>query len=115
MKLAAVRIFVAELDPAITFYRDLLGLEVIWDGGEAIGFAAGQITLILEREDPAGPDGALVGRFAGLSFASDDIDARYRELAARGVRFEGPPTMQAWGGLRTDFQDPSGNILTLIG
>lgn len=38
----------------------------------------------------------------------DDLDGTYQELAARGVRFDGPVQEAPWGRFAT-FEDPDGN------
>ena len=116
MRFAAARVFVDDLVAAQAFYGDVLKLKTAWQlEGIAVGNDLG-LTLILETV-PAfadAEDRALVGRFCGLSFEVDDIDATYAELRARGVEFTGPPTRQDWGGVLAHFKDPSGNILTLL-
>jgi predicted enzyme related to lactoylglutathione lyase len=44
--------------------------------------------------------------------ATNDIQATYEELAARGVPFESPPTEMP-GGTQAVFRDPDGNGLVL--
>lgn len=117
MRLYGVRIFVDDLEAARGFYRDTLGLPAAWDRPEmgAFGVALENAELIIEREDPTGPDGALVGRFLGLSLQVVDIDAAHTRLAASGVPFDLIPTLQPWGGTLAHFRDPAGNVLTLLG
>ncbi len=115
MELYGVRIFVDDLAAARIFYGDTLGLPVAWEADGAVGFTVGTAVLILEREDPAGPERHLIGRFVGVSLAVPDIAARYRELSERGVAFVGPPEPQPWGGTLAHFHDPAGNTLTLLG
>ncbi len=115
MELYGVRIFVDDLERAFDFYGRVLGLPVAWDGGDAVGFQAGRGVLIVEHEDPAGPEGHLVGRFLGVSLEVPDIEATHRALAAAGVAFEAPPQRMAWGGRLAHFRDPAGNVLTLLG
>ena len=55
----------------------------------------------------------LIGRHTGIAFAVPDLDAAYRELAAKRVRFTLPPTKQPWGGYLATFADPDGNIFYL--
>lgn len=43
------------------------------------------------------------------------IDAEYRRLSSGGVKFQAPPQHQPWGGTLAHFDDPAGNILTLLG
>lgn len=116
MRVFGLRVFVDDLDVATGFYRDVLGLPVKWDMSEhgAVGFDLG-VDLIVEREDPSGEDGDLVGRFVGVSIAVDDIEGTYQALSAGGVEFTGPPAKQPWGGVLAHFRDPAGNVLTLLG
>jgi len=115
MELYGVRVFVDDLAAARAFYGGLLGLSPAWDGAEAVGYAVGPGVLIVEACDPDGPDGALVGRFVGVSLAVESLGATYRELLDKGVGFEGPPAVQPWGGALAHFRDPAGNVLTLLG
>jgi predicted enzyme related to lactoylglutathione lyase len=106
MKLYGCRVFVKDLDQARTFYGETLGLAVKWDYGTAIGYDVGADLIDFLRAP---------GGFLGISLQVDDIDASYRELSARGVRFISPPQKMPWGGTLAHFKDPSGNVLTLLG
>ncbi|MEM8647679.1 MAG: VOC family protein [Pseudomonadota bacterium] len=116
MQVYALRIFVQDLPAALAFYHDVLELPVIWQKEEsAFGLNAG-ISLIVETvpDDAPEEDRALVGRFVGCSFEVQDIHASYDRLCAAGVSFHGAPAQQAWGGTLAHFDDPSGNVLTLV-
>lgn len=118
MRLSAVRLFVRELEPAARFYGAVLGLPQV-AGSLAWGylvFDAGGVTLVVEAvaTDAPAEDQALVGRFTGVSFEVDDIDARHEELQASGVAFSGVPERQSWGGVLATFLDPAGNQLQLV-
>jgi catechol 2,3-dioxygenase-like lactoylglutathione lyase family enzyme len=117
MHLAAVRVFVDDLAAARRFYGDVLGLQVAWEGEAAIGFDLDRAGLIIEivGEDADSEALALVGRFVGCSIAVDDIEETYAELKAKDVKFSGAPERQPWGGVLAHFEDPSGNVLTLLG
>lgn len=56
----------------------------------------------------------LVAKGAGgtLFLETDDCNASYNELSARGVEFNDPPTAQPYG-IDTSFRDPSGNNIRL--
>ncbi len=56
----------------------------------------------------------LVAKGAGgtLFLTTDDCQASYDDLSARGVVFNDPPTVQQYG-VDTSFRDPSGNNVRL--
>ena len=56
----------------------------------------------------------LVAKGAGgtLFLETDNCQAAYDELSARGVTFNDPPTVQPYG-IDTSFRDPSGNNIRL--
>ena len=71
--------------------------------------------MLLERVDPDDLESKeLVGRFTAVSFSTGDIHAVYDRLSAIGVRFEGPPEKQFWGGTLVHFHDPDDNVITLV-
>ena len=112
MQLTYARLFVDDLAAARTFYRNVLGLNELWNWQDvALGYDVG-VTLIIERTDGKHPE--EVGRFAGLSLEVADVTATYQELTSAGVEFTHPPAKQPWGGTLAHFKDPSGNVLTLI-
>ena len=116
MKLSAVRIFVDDLAAARTFYTDTLNLKPAWEHpGIAVGFDVG-VMLIIEpvAADADAEDRAMVSRFTGVSFEVDDINAAHAALSAKNVKFTAPPAKQDWGGSLAHFEDPSGNVLTLV-
>lgn len=43
----------------------------------------------------------------------EDVDASYRELRDKGVRFIKTPTDMPWGHRNADFVDPDGNMWIL--
>ena len=115
MRLAAVRLFVTDMDRACTFYNEILGWTLKAAAGNYAVFAAGGADVIVEAADPEDPEeAALIGRFAGISFQVDDIQHAYRMLSQSGVRFDGAPQTQTWGGTLAHFFDPDGNTLTLV-
>ena len=111
----AVRLFTRNTEKSCAFYRETLELTASLIGDDLAIFETGQAKLVIEHcpPDDAETD-TLVGRFAGLSFTVTEMAASVRTLEARGVIFEGPPERQAWGGVLAHFQDPDGNILTLV-
>lgn len=106
-----VNVFVSDFTRALTFYQDILGLELN-SGDEAFGYAsfhAGPISFGIAQTD----DTTLLGRHTGIGFVVKDIDATFATLVAAGVAFDMPPTKQPWGGTLALFKDPDHNIFYL--
>jgi len=114
--LVFARVFVDDLQKARLFYGMLLGLPQITASDDIAIFETQASRLLIERIDPGeDPEGAaLMGRFTGLSFAVADASAAYEALRKKGVRFDGPPEDQDWGGRLAHFFDPAENVLTLV-
>jgi lactoylglutathione lyase len=112
----AVRFFVSDLNRAVDFYRYTLGLQL--SAHEESLYAVFQllnVTVLVERVDPDDPEfKELVGRFTAVSFNTGDIHAAYNRLSTIGVRFDGPPEKQFWGGTLVHFHDPDDNVITLV-
>lgn len=118
MEIYAVRVFVRQWSQSCAFYGETLGLAERFRNDE-LGWAEYELggpCIGVERVEPDDTQGeALVGRFVGVSLRVDDIDAVYQSLKAKGVKFTSPPEKQEWGGSLAQFQDPDGNLLTLLG
>jgi len=111
----AIRIFSGDFEETRDFFVNALGFVIGFEGeGVAVYDLAGT-KLILEELDLSEPEAAgMVGRFTGISFAVDDIDAAYKDLKAKGVHFEGKPEREEWGGALAHFRDPANNVFTLV-
>lgn len=109
MRIAYVNVFVADLDRAIAFYGDTLGLVVEFASPEHgyASFSAGAVRLGLAL--PGADQASLVGRHTGIGLEVADLEAEHARLAGLGVRFAMPPTRQPWGGYMAMFADPDGN------
>lgn len=123
MNLAAVRIFVSDIDGASAFYQQQIGLEPSVsepDDGFVVFPLANGVDLILEEDLPDSEEDedergdTLVGRFIGVSLAVDDLTHTYDALCDQGVRFVDPPERQVWGGWLAHFLDPDDNIVSLV-
>jgi catechol 2,3-dioxygenase-like lactoylglutathione lyase family enzyme len=131
IRIANAQFWVHDQDEALEFYTKTLGWEVRADVTmEAWQFRwlavgpAGQEDVGLVLMPVPGPpllDAAgsqalaeLVAKGAGgtLFLETDDCQAAYDDLSARGVTFNDPPTVQAYG-IDTSFRDPSGNNIRL--
>jgi len=132
IKIATAQLWVHDQDEALDFYTNKVGLEVRSDVTvpELGNFRwltvgpAGQddISIVLmaipgaPMIDPATADQVrdLMGKgFAGTVFLStDDCQASYEEMSARGVEFTEKPFDTPYG-VDSGFRDPSGNSLRL--
>jgi len=106
---------VTDLEPAVTFYRDVLGLTVLEQTPFAVRFGAGDGSQLSTYKRPPVERGQTVAHFEVA-----DIEAEMAEIRARGGVFEeysGPglttvngiaplgPARGAW------IKDPDGNVL----
>ena len=131
IKIANAQFWVHDQDEALAFYTRKLGWEVRADvtmgewnfrwlvvgppGQDGIGLVLMPIpgAPMLDAES-SGQLSTLVAKGAGgtLFLETDDCQAAYDELSARGVVFNDPPTKQPYG-IDTSFRDPSGNNVRL--
>ena len=107
-RLTHVVIFTGDMAGQRRFYEDGVGLVVRRDAPEWIEFDTLGATLALHAmADP-------VRHGIQLRFATDDLDARVRELSGRGVSVD-PSGIERhpWGSL-AHLSDPEGNALMLM-
>ena len=118
MKLYAIRIFILQWDDACRLYREMLGLKECFRNDE-IGWAEFDLNgpcIGLERVEPDDPEGnAPVGQFVGVSLRVEDLQASFQDFLAKGAKFSEASESQPWGGSLAHFEDPDGNVLTLLG
>jgi lactoylglutathione lyase len=122
-------VIVADLERSIDFYVDTLGWELridapMPDGTRFVTVAppGGQAELALA---PASRHGVQPGRslslgagmegVTGISLAVEEVEATYRTLVERGVRFSGPLEEMAWGDRASWLMDPDGNRFFFTG
>ncbi|MBN9155152.1 MAG: VOC family protein [Microbacterium sp.] len=127
--LAYSPVTVDDVDAAIAFYRDALGLELVNDVASdghrwvSLGFP-GQPGLTLVLSDPGAgrspEDGEalhrLIAKGSGpgpLVFTTDDVDATFERIRATGAEVLQEPIAQPWGPRDCAFRDPSGNHIRI--
>ena len=100
-----------DMDRAVAFYRDALGLELLArHGSNWAEFRAGTVILALHgavEGRPADPGGAAAG------FRVDDLEGTRMALEGRGVAFEHQGEVEGYGRFAI-FRDPDGNAVELI-
>jgi lactoylglutathione lyase len=101
--------FVADMDRAVAFYRDTVGLELKFASPGWSEFATGATTLALHPASEENPAGTT-----HLGLHADDIAAAHRKLDSAGVRFTRPPTPEH-GITLAEFVDSEGARVSLSG
>ncbi|HUG40211.1 MAG TPA: VOC family protein [Longimicrobiales bacterium] len=116
---------VDDLEPAVAFYRDGLGLETpgivgteFEHGAVAFFDLAGGLRLGLWARrslahdtglalSPASPTELSIGHNVG---SADEVDAVMRQAEAAGATITKPAAKTFWGGYAGYFQDPDGHL-----
>ncbi|MCW5548245.1 MAG: VOC family protein [Opitutaceae bacterium] len=106
---------VKNVERAVTFFRDEIGLPLLFRAPPGLAFfACGDVRLMVTQ--PEGPSHA--GANSTLYFKVDDIVATRTAMQARGVQFDDEPHLIAklpdhelW---MTFFRDPDGSLLALM-
>jgi len=107
MQLSYLIEFVADMDKAIAFYRDTLGLPLKFQTTKWTEFATGSTTLALHPASAENPPGTLQA-----GFTVPDIHQFYGEATAKGVEFVSPPTAQEFGTI-AGFRDCEGTVASV--
>ena len=103
MKLNYVIEFVADMDRAVNFYRDVLGLSLKFQSPGWSEFSTGETSLGLHPTSEKNPAGSIE-----LGFNISNLEKFYQEMTAKGVQFSMPPTKQDFGGSLAQFIDSEG-------
>ena len=117
----AVVLFVQDLARCVAFYRDKVGMEVVFKDDVSTAFKMEkQDFLLLEFAAAAEMVGeAALGLHQGaghevlLCVDVEDVDAVYKTLMDKGVTFLKPPKDQPWGIRSAYFADPEGHLWEL--
>jgi catechol 2,3-dioxygenase-like lactoylglutathione lyase family enzyme len=111
---ASVIIFpVTDIAKATAFYRDQLGLTLARTHEDFVFFDAGGITIAL-RGGKAAPSPADLSA-TELSFEVEHVKEAYDALRAKGVKFRVAPRIITGTTWATDFRDPDGHVLSIVG
>ncbi len=132
IKVAAAQLLVHDQDEALAFYTEKLGMEVRVDATRPdmdnfrwltvgpVGQPELQIVLmaipgppVLDEESMEQLQNLMAkGATGALYLETDDCQATYEELTARGVEFVQPPEERPYG-VDSGLRDPSGNYIKL--
>jgi len=113
-RIGQIAVNVHDLERATTFYRDTLGLPLLFSASGMAFFDCGGVRLMLSR--PEKPEFDHPGSI--LYFSVPDIQAAHQKMSAHGAKFEDEPHIVArmpdhdlW---MTFFHDTEQNPLALM-
>lgn len=132
IRIANAQLWVRDQEEALAFYTEKVGMEVRADvtlpemgdfrwltvgpaGQEDVAIVLMAIPgqPVMDEETGAQVRELMAKGFAGTVFlATDDCQASYEELKARGVEFTEAPEERPYG-IDSGFRDPSGNSFRL--
>src|ERR1035438_5277793 len=108
-----IAITVKEVDRAIAFYRDVLGMKLLFQVPNMGFFACDGVRLMIAGAEKPGEQYSSV-----IYFEVPDIQQAFQDLSQRGASFEGEPHLLArmpdhdlWMAF---FRDPDRNLLALM-
>ncbi|WP_116997643.1 VOC family protein [Desertimonas flava] len=128
MDIELVAVIVEEYDPAIRFFVDALGFDLVedspsltndgrpkrWVVVRPLGATTGILLARADGEEQAAAVGNQFAGRVGLFLRVDDFDAAYARMTAAGVEFVTEPRREPYGRLAV-FLDIAGNRWDLLG
>ena len=113
-RIGQIAINIKDLDRATEFYRDVMGLPLLFSMGKLTFFNCGGVRLMLSApEKPEFDHPSSI-----IYFAVPDIKVAHEQMLGGGARFEDEPHLIAkmpdhdlW---MTFFRDSEGNLLGLM-
>lgn len=115
--IAAITLFVEDLEAARRFYREVFELPVVFEDENSTVFKFGETLVnllktsealwLVEPARVATPDGGVRFQF---TLGVDDVGAMCHELKERGVELLNGPVERPWGIRTASFRDPGGHI-----
>lgn len=112
-QIGQIRIQVTDVDRAVAFYRDALGMSFLYAFPGLGFFDVDGVRLMLVE-----PEGRAFGGESAIYYRVDDIGQAVKTLEGRGVTFDDQPHVvhrdPAYDLWMAFFRDPDGNILALM-
>lgn len=111
-EIGQIAVTVSDVQSALNFYRDILGLAFLFSPSPELAFlAAGRVRVMLTTPQGAGANSVLYFKVSG-------IESTHAELVKRGARNEREPVLAAkladhelWLAF---LRDPDGNLVGLM-
>ena len=107
----SITFYVSDMERAVKFYGETLGLEKKYEFSSYAGFECGGVEIGLipasgqkQKRSSASPS---------VQFLVDDVNRFCDRLSRAEVTFIKPLHEETWGGRQATFADPDGNILEI--
>jgi catechol 2,3-dioxygenase-like lactoylglutathione lyase family enzyme len=124
MRIGHVTLLVRDFDEAVRFYVEKLGFKKrqdtkFWGDMRWVTVSPRdqpdlELTFVLaDTEEKLKALGKQAGDHVFMTLDTDDCKRDYEAMKAKGVKFYGEPTEQAWG-IEVVFEDLSGNLYDLV-
>ena len=124
MKIGHLTLLVKDFDEAADFYVEKLGFvkrqdTKFWGDMRWVTISPRdqpdlELTFVFaDTEDKRKALGKQAGDHVFMTLETDDCKRDYTAMKARGVKFYGEPTEQAWG-MEVVFEDLYGNLYDLV-
>lgn len=113
-QIGQIAVPVSDVERAIAFYRDILGMQFLFQAPPGLGFFnCGGVRLMLDA-----PAKTQSNHSSIIYYRVPDLQAAFETLSSRGVAFEADPHLIAklpdhelWMAF---FRDPDDNLLALM-
>lgn len=110
-----IAVNVHDMDRAVAFYRDVVGLPFLFQAGPNLAFfLCGNVRLMLDIPE----DKRFEGPASVIYYKIDDLQAAFEELKGRGAEVESEPhliaKMQDHELWMAFFKDTEGNFFALM-
>lgn len=112
-KASIVILAVTDLSQAVEFYRDRLGLKLTSTNEDFAFFDAGGFTIALRGGRAKADPSDLTS--VEIAFAVEHVKPAHQALRAQGVQFKREPRIITGTTWATDFRDPDGHVLSIVG
>ena len=124
MRIGHVTLLVKDLDEAAKFYVEKLGFQKrqdtkFWGDMRWVTVSPAdqpdlELTFVLaDSEEKQKALGKQAGDHVFMTLETDDCKRDFKTIKAKGVKFYGKPTAQAWG-IEVVFEDLYGNLYDLV-
>jgi len=102
--------FVADMDRAVKFYRDVIGLTLKFESPGWSEFSTGETTFALHPASEKNPAGKVE-----FGFSVPNLQQFHDEMSKKGVSFPMAPKKQDFGGMLAQFVDSEGAHVSVAG